>query len=90
MTSFAFILGSVPLALALGAGAGAQQAPGTTIVFGMLMAALVGVFFIPVFYVLVRRQWRQWPFKRADVALRRRAQACGWNHGFVASGPHGD
>ena len=69
MTSFAFILGSVPLAIALGAGAGARQALGTAVVFGMLMATLVGVFFIPVFYVLLQRiSERQWPFGRADAA----------------------
>src|SRR5262249_13711213 len=68
MTSFAFILGSVPLAIALGAGAGARQALGTAVVFGMLMATLVGVFFIPVFYVLLQRiSERQWPFKRPEA-----------------------
>jgi HAE1 family hydrophobic/amphiphilic exporter-1/multidrug efflux pump len=67
MTSFAFILGSVPLAIALGAGAGARQALGTAVVFGMLMATLVGVFFIPVFYVILQRvSERQWPFRRTD------------------------
>ncbi len=66
MTSFAFILGSVPLAIALGAGAGARQALGTAVVFGMLFATLVGVFFIPVFYVILQRvSERQWPFRRA-------------------------
>jgi len=65
MTSFAFIAGSIPLAIALGAGAGARQALGTTVVFGMLVATLVGVFFIPVFYVLLQRvSERQWPFNR--------------------------
>ena len=67
MTSFAFILGSVPLAIALGAGAGARQALGTAVVSGMLVATLVGVFFIPVFYVLLQRvSERQWPFRRID------------------------
>jgi HAE1 family hydrophobic/amphiphilic exporter-1/multidrug efflux pump len=55
MTSFAFILGSLPLAIALGAGAGARRAIGTAVVFGMLVATLVGVFFIPVFYVMLQR-----------------------------------
>jgi HAE1 family hydrophobic/amphiphilic exporter-1/multidrug efflux pump len=67
MTSFAFIAGSIPLAIALGAGAGARQALGTAVVFGMLVATLVGVFFIPVFYVLLQRvSERQWPFRRID------------------------
>jgi hydrophobe/amphiphile efflux-1 (HAE1) family protein len=70
MTSFAFILGTVPLAIALGAGAGGRQALGTAVVFGMLVATLVGVFFIPVFYMLLQRvSERQWPFRRADTAL---------------------
>jgi len=71
MTSFAFIAGSIPLAIALGAGAGARQALGTAVVFGMLFATLVGVFFIPVFYVLMQRIGeRQWPFHRvAEGAL---------------------
>jgi HAE1 family hydrophobic/amphiphilic exporter-1/multidrug efflux pump len=69
MTSFAFILGTVPLAIATGAGAGARDALGTAVVFGMLVATLVGVFFIPVFYVLLQRvSERQWPFRRADAA----------------------
>jgi multidrug efflux pump subunit AcrB len=68
MTSFAFILGAVPLAVASGAGAGARQALGTGVVFGMTVATLVGVFFIPVFYVLMQRlSERQWPFRRSAV-----------------------
>src|SRR4029077_4496581 len=70
MTSFAFILGTVPLAIALGAGAGGRQALGTAVVFGMLVATLVGVFFIPVFYVLLQRvSERRWPFRRTDQAV---------------------
>jgi HAE1 family hydrophobic/amphiphilic exporter-1/multidrug efflux pump len=66
MTSFAFILGTVPLAIATGAGAGARVALGTAVVFGMLFATLVGVFFIPAFYVLLQRVSEgQWPFRRA-------------------------
>jgi multidrug efflux pump subunit AcrB len=53
MTSFAFILGSLPLAIASGAGSGARQVLGTAVVFGMTAATLIGIFIIPVFYVLV-------------------------------------
>jgi multidrug efflux pump subunit AcrB len=53
MTSFAFILGSLPLAIASGAGSGARQVLGTSVVFGMLAATMIGIFIIPVFYVLV-------------------------------------
>jgi hydrophobe/amphiphile efflux-1 (HAE1) family protein len=69
MTSFAFILGTVPLAISAGAGAGARQALGTAVVFGMLFATLVGVFFIPVFYVMLQRvSERQSPFKRESAS----------------------
>jgi len=54
MTSFAFIFGSVPLAIATGAGSGARLVLGTAVVFGMSVATLIGIFIIPVFYVLVQ------------------------------------
>jgi hydrophobe/amphiphile efflux-1 (HAE1) family protein len=54
MTSFAFILGSLPLAIATGAGASARQVLGTAVVFGMSAATLIGIFLIPVFYVLMQ------------------------------------
>ena len=54
MTSFAFILGSVPLAVATGAGSGARLVLGTAVVFGMSVATMIGIFIIPVFYVLVQ------------------------------------
>jgi multidrug efflux pump subunit AcrB len=55
MTSFAFILGVVPLALATGAGAGARVSMGVTVVWGMTLATLVGVFIIPVLFAAVER-----------------------------------
>ena len=54
MTSFAFIFGVVPLALAKGAGAEMRQALGTAVFFGMLGVTMFGLLFTPVFYVLVR------------------------------------
>jgi HAE1 family hydrophobic/amphiphilic exporter-1/multidrug efflux pump len=54
MTSLAFILGSLPLAIATGAGAGARQALGTTVVFGMLAATILGIFLVPLFYVILQ------------------------------------
>ena len=51
MTSFAFILGVVPLALATGAGAEMRQSLGTAVFFGMLGVTLFGLIFTPVFYV---------------------------------------
>jgi multidrug efflux pump len=55
MTSFAFGLGVLPLALATGAGSGAQRSIGTGVIGGMLAGTLLGVFFIPLFFVVVRR-----------------------------------
>jgi HAE1 family hydrophobic/amphiphilic exporter-1 len=54
MTSFAFVLGVVPLLLATGAGAEMRQALGTAVFFGMLGVTMFGLLFTPVFYVLVR------------------------------------
>jgi multidrug efflux pump len=55
MTSLAFILGMVPLFVATGASAASRIAVGTGVVGGMLAATLLGIFFIPLFYVAVRR-----------------------------------
>jgi HAE1 family hydrophobic/amphiphilic exporter-1/multidrug efflux pump len=55
MTSFAFILGVFPLVVASGAGAGSRHSLGTAVCFGMLAATVIGVFMIPVLYVLVER-----------------------------------
>jgi HAE1 family hydrophobic/amphiphilic exporter-1 len=54
MTSFAFILGVVPLVIATGAGAEMRQALGTAVFFGMLGVTVFGLLFTPVFYLLVR------------------------------------
>ncbi len=53
MTSFAFILGCIPLALSTGAGAAARTALGTTVVGGMLMATGLGIFLVPVLFVVI-------------------------------------
>ncbi|VVN29072.1 Multidrug resistance protein MexB [Pseudomonas fluorescens] len=53
MTSLAFILGVVPLAIATGAGAASQRAIGTGVIGGMISATLLGVLFVPVFFVWV-------------------------------------
>jgi HAE1 family hydrophobic/amphiphilic exporter-1 len=54
MTSFAFILGVVPLAIATGAGAEMRQSLGTAVFFGMLGVTGFGLVFTPAFYVVVR------------------------------------
>jgi multidrug efflux pump len=55
MTSFAFILGVLPLAISTGAGANARHAIGTGVIGGMIFATFLGVLFIPIFYVSIRR-----------------------------------
>jgi multidrug efflux pump len=55
MTSLAFMLGMVPLVLATGAGAASRRAVGTGVAGGMLTATVLGIFFIPLFYLAVRR-----------------------------------
>jgi HAE1 family hydrophobic/amphiphilic exporter-1 len=55
MTSFAFILGCVPLWIAHGAGAASRQILGTVVVAGMLAATMLAVFLIPVLYVIVEK-----------------------------------
>ncbi|MFM2289486.1 MAG: hypothetical protein RL684_2629, partial [Pseudomonadota bacterium] len=55
MTSLAFGLGVLPLAVASGAGAGAQRAIGTGVFGGMIAGTFLGIFFIPVFFVVVQR-----------------------------------
>ena len=54
MTSFAFILGVVPLYIATGASSGAQRAIGTAVFWGMLIGTLLSIFLVPLFYVLIR------------------------------------
>ncbi|MEA9763222.1 efflux RND transporter permease subunit [Xanthomonas campestris] len=54
MTSLAFILGVVPLVLTSGAGAGAQHALGTAVIGGMISGTVLAIFFVPLFFVLVR------------------------------------
>lgn len=58
MTSFAFILGCIPLMISSGSGALARNAIGTVVVIGMGMATLVGVFLIPCSYVFIMRLFR--------------------------------
>jgi multidrug efflux pump len=55
MTSFAFILGVMPLVVSTGAGSASQNAIGTGVAGGMFAATVLGIFFVPVFYVVTRR-----------------------------------
>ncbi|MBV8892491.1 MAG: efflux RND transporter permease subunit, partial [Acidobacteria bacterium] len=53
MTSFAFILGVIPLVLARGAGEAGRHSVGTTVFGGMIMSTLLNLFFIPVLYLII-------------------------------------
>ncbi|HEX6741581.1 MAG TPA: multidrug efflux RND transporter permease subunit [Sphingomicrobium sp.] len=76
MTSFAFIFGVLPLALATGAGANSRAAIGTAVIGGMLTATILAVFYIPLFFVLVRRGVRDGlVYVRERIRRRKEAQA---------------
>jgi hydrophobe/amphiphile efflux-1 (HAE1) family protein len=59
MTSFAFIFGVLPLAVSHGAGSGGQNAIGRGVIGGMLSATVLAIFIVPVFFVVVKRLFRQ-------------------------------
>jgi multidrug efflux pump len=65
MTSLAFILGVLPLVISNGAGSGAQNAVGTGVMGGMIAATVLAIFFVPVFFVVVRRRFSK---KHAPVS----------------------
>ena len=71
MTSMAFMLGVMPLALASGAGSASQRAIGTGVIGGSLIGTILAVFFVPIFFVLVRKLFkgseRQQKFDAAHV-----------------------
>jgi multidrug efflux pump len=70
MTSIAFVLGVLPLVVSTGAGSASQRAIGTGVMSGMISATLLAIFFVPVFFVVVRRL-----FKGSDRQRRMYAHA---------------
>ena len=69
MTSLAFMAGVTPLVLASGAGAADQNDIGTGVVGGMFTATILAIFFVPLFFLLVRRaagSFRAWRAQRTD------------------------
>ena len=66
MTSLAFILGCVPLAVASGASSNSRHSIGTGVIGGMLGATLIAVFFIPLFFCLIERAGEKFSRKKAD------------------------
>jgi hydrophobic/amphiphilic exporter-1 (mainly G- bacteria), HAE1 family len=77
MTSFAFILGVVPLVLASGAGANAQKSIGIAVLTGMLGSTLLTVVFVPSIFVVLQRfeEWRQRRKSRGNAARAGAASA---------------
>ena len=69
MTSFAFILGVTPLLTSSGAGAASRHSIGTGVFFGMLVATLVGVFFIPLFFAAIRTLSERGLFRRGEGSV---------------------
>ena len=72
MTSFAFIFGVLPLAISTGAGANSRIAIGTSVIGGMLTATILAIFYIPLFFVLVRRGVRDGLVSIRERIRRRR------------------
>lgn len=66
MTSLAFIFGVLPLAISTGAGARSRVEIGTAVIGGMLTATALAIFFVPLFFVLVRKL--RWPLRKARLA----------------------
>jgi multidrug efflux pump len=89
MTSFAFILGVVPLVLAKGAGAEMRVALGIAVFSGMLGVTIFGIFFTPVFYVVIRWFTERKPVApAAEAAVSPAAQEAALTS--AATGPDGE
>ncbi|KYQ97546.1 multidrug transporter [Serratia plymuthica] len=67
MTSLAFIFGVLPMTISSGAGSGSQHAVGTGVMGGMISATLLAIFFVPLFFVLVRRRFPGKPLPAANA-----------------------
>jgi HAE1 family hydrophobic/amphiphilic exporter-1/multidrug efflux pump len=74
MTSMAFILGVVPLVIASGAGAASRHSIGTGVFGGMLAATFLAIFFVPLFFVLIRRLGQRMKGKSGDTLIDNRAE----------------
>ena len=73
MTSLAFLIGVLPLAISTGAGSGSQNAIGTGVMGGTFAATVLGIFFVPVFFVLVFRLFNRKAGKAGEPPLRRKS-----------------
>jgi multidrug efflux pump len=75
LTSFSFIFGVLPLAISTGAGANSRIAIGTSVIGGMITATVLAIFYIPLFFVLVRRGVRDGVVYIRERRQRRREAA---------------
>ncbi len=92
MTSLAFGLGVLPLAISTGAGSGSQNAIGTGIVGGALTTTILGLFFVPLYFVTVLRLFRVKPTKAPGAGRQQESQDRpdhGNGHDPGSSGPDG-
>ncbi|MEO7178094.1 MAG: multidrug efflux RND transporter permease subunit [Allosphingosinicella sp.] len=88
MTSFAFIFGVIPLAIAVGPGAEMRQALGTAVSFGMVGVTIFGLIFTPVFYVVSRSLGRFLPEKRPKETVYPTAYGAAAHDPFPTDGSH--
>jgi multidrug efflux pump len=93
MTSLAFILGVFPLAISNGAGSASQHAIGTGVIGGMLTATFLAVFFIPMFFVVIRAKFsgeKEDPDLAARLAAEHHAVKAPANGGDNGEGENGN
>ena len=74
MTAFTFILGMLPMVIATGAGAASRRALGVPVFYGMLIGTMVGLYLIPLFYLLVQTYVEKFAHHKERVAARQAAQ----------------
>src|SRR4029077_8664848 len=87
MTSFAFILGCVPLAIASGPGANSLRAIGTGVIGGMLASTLIAVFFVPLFFWMLETASEKFGGKKAPGGGAAKASAHAKREGDWSEGP---
>ena len=68
MTSLAFVAGITPLAISSGAGANSRIAIGTGIIGGTLTATVLAIFFVPLFFIIIKKLFSKDEFKEVDLA----------------------
>jgi multidrug efflux pump subunit AcrB len=87
MTSFAFILGCVPLMIASGSGAASRSTMGTGVVYGMTIATVIGLFIIPVCYVFVQQLSERG--KKKETGEKEKPEVLAAASAAATTAPHG-